>query len=206
MSHLEAACRNALKTGHRIAARRFIAGLVLCFLLKTNVTAFAYSAADAKAVVSSFHSAFYSVTGTNGYFKDTQTGGPAYFWGQAEMIECVIDAYEWTGDPVYRAMTTNLLNGFIKNNGSAWTSWNIYNDDIMWAVIAFARGGMDASNTNYCNLARANFDACYARAWDGKLGGGSIGAPIIRRRMPAPMGPPPSLPICFIKCMATRII
>ncbi len=88
------------------------------------------------------------------------------------MIECVIDAYEWTGDPVYRAMTTNLLNGFIKNNGSTWTSWNIYNDDIMWAVIAFTRGGVDTGNTNYCNLARANFDACYARAWDGKLGGG----------------------------------
>lgn len=42
----------------------------------------------------------------------------------------------------------------------------------MWAVIAFARGGMDTGKTNYCNLAKANFDACYARAWFTNLGGG----------------------------------
>lgn len=146
--------------------------LALFFLFNPAGSVHAYSASDVKTVVNAYHSAFYSVAGTNGYFKDTQTGGIAYFWGQAEMIECVIDAYEWTGDPAYRGMITNLLNGFIKNNGSAWTSWNIYNDDIMWAVIAFTRGGVDTGNTNYCNLAKANFDACYARAWDNQLGGG----------------------------------
>lgn len=135
------------------------------------MSAVAYSAADVKKIADSYTATFYEVSGTNGYFKETQTGGIADFWRQAEMIECIIDAYEWTGDSTYKGMMTNLLNGFISNHGSSWTG-NIYNDDIMWAAIAFARGGQVTGQTNYCNIARANFDACYARAWDTKLGGG----------------------------------
>src|SRR5262249_48751886 len=103
---------------------------------------------------------------------NTQTdNNDAYFWGQAEMIECVIDAYEWNPTTTSQAMITNLLNGFLSHNGSSW-SGNQYNDDIMWAVMAFARGGMDTGKTNYCNIAKANFDACYARAYSTNLGGG----------------------------------
>ena len=151
--------------------RPIIALLAWLFLLLAQLSASAFTTKDASTVFSAFHSAFYSQSGTNGYIKDTQTGGIAYFWGQAEMIECVIDAYEWNTNTTAQTMITNLLNGFLKNNGSAWT-YNEYNDDILWAVIAFARGGVDTGKTNYCNIARANFDACYARAWDTKLGGG----------------------------------
>ncbi len=114
------------------------------------------------------------MNGTNGFIKDMQTGGVAYFWGQAEMIETVIDAYEWSSNSTYRGMITNLLNGFLSNNTWAGPNWlgNEYNDDILWAVIAFARGGVATGNTNYCNIAKASFDACYARAWDNVLGGG----------------------------------
>ncbi len=147
--------------------------LVSLFLLMAEFPASAFTAKDADTMARAFNNAFYSVNGANGFFKDTQTSGsPAYFWGQAEMIECVIDAYEWTTNATYKGMITNLLNGFTQNNGTTWTSWNIYNDDIMWATIAFARGGVDTGNMNYCNLAKANFDACYARAWDSTLGGG----------------------------------
>jgi predicted alpha-1,6-mannanase (GH76 family)/fibronectin type 3 domain-containing protein len=146
---------------------------ILACLLKANISAFAFSATDANTIFSSFNSAFYIQSGTNGYFANSQTDDSAtYFWGQAEMIEGVIDAYEWTTNSAGPGMITNLLNGFISDNGTTWTSWNIYNDDIMWAVIAFARGGRDTGNTNFCDLAKANFDACYARAWSTNLGGG----------------------------------
>lgn len=149
--------------------------ILLC-LLKTGVLAIAFSAADANTSFSAYNSAFYVQSGTNAYFKNSQTDASAgYFWGQAEMIECVIDSYEWNSNATSRAMITNLLNGFISQNsptyGSTW-SGNMYNDDIMWAVIAFARGGQDTGMTNYCNLAKASFDACYARAWSTNLGGG----------------------------------
>jgi predicted alpha-1,6-mannanase (GH76 family) len=153
--------------------RRFVWLVVLCCLLKTGSAAFAFSPIDADTVFAAFNSAFYTQNGTNGFFKNSQTDGSAsYFWGQAEMIECVIDGYEWHSNSIPPEMITNLLNGFISNNGSNWTSWDIYNDDIMWAVMAFARGGVDTGNTNYCNIAKANFDACYARAYDTRLGGG----------------------------------
>jgi hypothetical protein len=146
--------------------------LALLFLFNPCIPASAFTTNDAGAIFGAYNSAFYTQNGTNGYFKNSQTdGSPAYFWGQAETIECVIDAYEWNSNSASRSMITNLLNGFISNNGSVWTG-DIYNDDIMWAVIAFARGGADAGNTNYCNIAKVNFDACYARAWDIRLGGG----------------------------------
>lgn len=87
------------------------------------------------------------------------------------MIECVIDAYEWTSNSTYQVMITNLLNGFISQNGANWAG-NMYNDDIMWAVLAFARGGVATGKSNYIAIAKSNFDATYARAWDNVLGGG----------------------------------
>jgi predicted alpha-1,6-mannanase (GH76 family) len=140
-------------------------------LLATVFPASAFTTNDVNAAFTAYTSSFYYQNGTSGYIKDTQTGGQAYFWGQANMIECYLDAYEWHSNQTAKLMITNLLNGFINNNGSSWT-WNGYNDDIMWAVMAFTRGGMLTGQTNYCAIAKANFDACYARAWDTKLGGG----------------------------------
>ena len=148
----------------------WLAGLVCLFL--AEIPAPAYSPTDASTLFSAFNSAFYTQSGTNGYFNNNQSGGQSYFWTQAEQIECVIDAYEWNTNAAAASMITNLLNGFISYNGTAWTSTDGYNDDVMWAVIAFARGGMDTGKTNYCNLAKANFDACFARAWSTNLGGG----------------------------------
>ena len=145
--------------------------LVGAILFSRIFSAAAFTARDVDTIASSYLSSFYTVSGTNGYIKDRQTGGVAYFWGQAEMIECVIDAYEWTSNSTYQAMITNLLNGFITQNGANW-SGNIYNDDIMWAVMAFARGGVATGRSNYIAIAKSNFDMCYARAWDNVLGGG----------------------------------
>lgn len=140
-------------------------------LLSPLVSALAFTSKDAETMANSYLSTFYTVNGTNGYIKDTQTSGNAYFWGQAEMIETVIDGYEWTSNSTYPGVITNLLNGFLQHNGANW-SYNMYNDDIMWAVMAFARGGRDTGNSNYIAIAKSNFDATYARAWDTKLGGG----------------------------------
>jgi predicted alpha-1,6-mannanase (GH76 family) len=145
--------------------------LAFVFLLNAAFCASAFTTKDVETISGAYSSAFYQVNGTNGWIKDTQTGGVAYFWGQAEMIETVIDAYEWTSNSVYRGMITNLLNGFLTHETANW-SWNMYNDDIMWAVLAFARGGVLTGNSNYCNVAKANFDLCYARGWDLNLGGG----------------------------------
>lgn len=136
-----------------------------------GISGFAFTTNDAGTIFNSYTKAFYSLNGTNGYFKDDQAGGIADFWKQAEEIECVIDAYERTSNADYKVMTEDLLNGFEKNNGTNWSS-NIYNDDCMWASIAFARGYLACGNAGFQDIARWNFDMVFARAWDTNLGGG----------------------------------
>jgi predicted alpha-1,6-mannanase (GH76 family) len=136
-----------------------------------GISAFALTTNDAGTIFNSYTKAFYSLNVTNGYFKDDQAGGISDFWKQAEEIECVIDAYERTSNADYKVMTEDLLNGFEKNNGTNWSS-NIYNDDCMWASIAFARGYLVTGEPRFKNIARSNFDMVFARAWDTNLGGG----------------------------------
>ena len=155
-----------------IPYRHSIRVLVCLLMMATGPGLQAFTARDSRTLVDAYLSAFYSVNGPNAHFRVSQTdNAPAYFWGQAEMIESVIDAYEWSGDPAYLPLITSLLNGFLSREGSNW-SWNIYNDDIMWATLAFARGGVATGNNYFCDVARANFDLCHARAWDNVLGGG----------------------------------
>ncbi len=135
------------------------------------ISASAFTTNDANTIFSSYSNAYYSLNGANGYFKDTQAGGMADFWKQAEEIECVIDAYERTSNAACKAMIVNLLDGFEKNNGTNWSS-NIYNDDCMWACIAFARGYLDTGKTGFRDTARWNFDMVFTRSWDTALGGG----------------------------------
>lgn len=163
---------------HVCTSPRFGGGLgvvlfISTFLLLASARpASAYLAGDTATIVSGYTNAFYFTSGTNGYFRNTQTSGSStYFWQMANEIESVIDAYEWTTNTAYLGMITNLLNGFIKDNGANWSN-NGYNDDDLWAVMAFARGGAVTGKTNYCNIAKSNFDMVYARGWDTNLGGG----------------------------------
>jgi len=152
--------------------RTFIAILAgLAVWGAAGMAAFAFTTNGAATLFNSYTNAFYVVNGTNGYFKDDQTGGIADFWKQAEEIECVIDAYEWTSNADYQVMTVNLLNGFVKTHGTNWSA-NQFNDDCMWAAIAFARGYLIVGDPRFRDIARGNFDLVYARAWDNRLGGG----------------------------------
>ena len=136
-----------------------------------TISASAVTTNDASTIFNSYAGIYYSLNDTNGYFKKDQAGGVADFWEQAEEIESVIDAYEWTSNAACALMTANLLNGFEKNNGTNWSS-NVFNDDCMWASIAFARGYLACGNPRFKDIARANFNMVFARAWDSQLGGG----------------------------------
>lgn len=139
------------------------ASLVVC-------NSFAFWPTDADNIFNSYNNAFY-VGGSNAYYKADTGGGRADFWKQAEEIEMVLDSYQRTGNTGTRDMVTALCNGFVAHNGTSWT-WNMFNDDIAWAVIAFTRAHQITGNTSFRDRAKANFDAMYARAWDSNLGGG----------------------------------
>lgn len=161
---------------YRSSFRHFPTGflIILIFLpILATPRCQAFTTEDANNIMDAYNTAFYSVNSGKAYYKDTQTGGRTYFWGQAEEIEGQIDAYERTGSAAYKTKVIELLDGFSQNEGTNWSS-NEYNDDIMWACIAYLRGYKCTSNTTYRSIAKFNFDLMYARAWDTNYFGGGL--------------------------------
>lgn len=126
-------------------------------------------APNAAAAMDSYLAAFYYVDG-NG--RGQLTGSRA-FWTDAEMFEVMIDAYEQLGDNRYRTVMSQFFDGFIDRYGSDW-SWNGFNDDVMWMVIASARAYQLTGERKYYDVAASNFDMCYNRAWDTSFLGGGL--------------------------------
>ena len=58
-----------------------------------------------------------------------------------------------------------LLNGFSARHGTNW-SGNTFNDDIMWACMAYIRGYQRTGNTSYRSIAKANFTALWSNPTD----------------------------------------
>ena len=98
------------------------------------------------------------------------------FWGKAEMMETILDAYETTGKQEYRSMFEEVYERFVSypagwgqtGNGQDWR-WNEFNDDIAWAVLASLRayqmfGQHPNSGINYLTIAKNNYDWMYSRA------------------------------------------
>ena len=85
------------------------------------------------------------------------------FWGVAEMLEIVDDAYEVTGNIKYSTMFTTMYSQFLAQQGNDWM-WNTFNDDITWMVIACTRASLLTGNTAFQTKAKEQFDKMWARA------------------------------------------
>ncbi len=139
-----------------------VAGMVVPALCWCPMPASALHATNADTIFNAYNNAFYYVSGGSGYYKDDTTGGQTWFWGQAEEIEMAIDHYDRTESATTRTMLSALCTGFLNRNGTDWT-WNEYNDDIAWAVIAFCRTYQITGNTTFQDRAKANLDAMCSR-------------------------------------------
>lgn len=97
-------------------------------------------------------------------------------WGQAYMITIVEDAYEKGRLAARKQLVSDLLNTFIANEITPATtkdlSWDSWNDDVQWAVIALIRGYQITGNTAYRDAAVKNWNMVYNRGWDSTYGGG----------------------------------
>lgn len=139
--------------------------------LSVSPRALAFTASNAAAMFNAYRDAFYFEEGSNGYFRATTQGGKTWFWERAEQMEMLLDVHERTRNPAALTLFSNVFNGFISDHGRSWAG-NDFNDDIMWMVIACARGFQVAPNPAWREAAKANFDLCYSRAWSTNLGGG----------------------------------
>ena len=96
-------------------------------------------------------------------------------WGNAEMLEVGLDAYEATGLQKYLDLCRSDYNWFNQNVGSSWDhlvynstyNWfgHDFNDDVMWQIIAVARMAWITGESQYLNAAKKNFDIIYRRAY-----------------------------------------
>lgn len=123
------------------------------------------------------NAAFLFTSGSTQYYKESvSSSSDDYFWRQALEIQMVEDVYLRTKSASHRTLITNLLNTFLQNEQGGgglydW-NWNEYNDDLLWAGIAFARGYQITGNITFLNQAKYAFNRTYDRGWDNALGGG----------------------------------
>jgi hypothetical protein len=133
---------------------------------------------NADAAINGYNSAFLITSGSTQYYKTALNDNTKdYFWRQALDIQMVEDVYRRTKSTAHSTLITNLLNTFLVQNASTsgnqqdWT-WNQYNDDLLWAGLAFARGYQVTHNSTFLNQAAYAFNLAYNRGWDASLGGG----------------------------------
>lgn len=124
-----------------------------------------FGAEQARVVFSSWKNKFY---------KRQSTGwriGNAGFWGDAEMMEILLDGYETSGEYEYREMFENVYADFCARNGtdSSWLG-NDYNDDLMWITLACVRAYGLFGNRACLNSAKRVFDAVYDRGLVKEIG------------------------------------
>jgi len=146
----------------------FVAIVSLWFLVPSVG---AFTSAEADVAFQSHSNAFYMTKDGRAWFRETTDGGKVSFWMRAEQMEMVLDAYERTTNALYLSMFTNLYQGFVADHGVTWEH-NEFNDDIMWMVIACARGNLLSGSPAFRDTAKTNFDLCYARAFSSDLKGG----------------------------------
>lgn len=97
-------------------------------------------------------------------------------WGDAEMLETMLDAYETTGEKKYLDTFTKVFNYFKYAMGTDWCQlryddtyhWfgHDFNDDVMWMIIASARAYLLTGITTYRTYAKNNFDKIFDRAYN----------------------------------------
>jgi hypothetical protein len=121
-----------------------------------------------------FTALFYTATDGKGYYvNNAGTATANNWWTQAELIEMAIDAYDRKPSAAYEQLMVELVYGFVDVQGSDWT-YNEFNDDIAWMVIASARAHLNTGNADFLAYAKSNWDAMYARAWDTSFAGGGL--------------------------------
>jgi predicted alpha-1,6-mannanase (GH76 family) len=95
----------------------------------------------------------------------------AFMWQQAYMIWTIEDTYNRTQSPDQKQLINDLLNTFIWQNKSDLT-WDGWDDDMEWGIIALIKGYQITGNGAALNSAIFNWSAVNSRGLDNAFGGG----------------------------------
>ena len=147
-------------------------GLAAALLPANHASAQNYTNAD--TVYSGWIAAYVVNSNSTGgsYFVNTLTNrSEAYLWGEAYMIWGAEDAYNKNHGTDRKQFVNSVVTHFISNNGTLW-SWDTWDDDIAWSVIACVNGYLVTNNPSFISVATNNWNMTYNRGWDNSFDGG----------------------------------
>lgn len=135
----------------------------LPYFLYYSLSLVSASSVDPTQSVTSFNDVYYAQKVVNGnvegyFFLNSNGGTPtrSNFWQSAEMVEVIEDAWFRNPSDVLQEQVRELLDGLndIVSGTTDWVSWNIYNDDVTWGVLALARGYAITKREEYLQQVR----------------------------------------------------
>jgi predicted alpha-1,6-mannanase (GH76 family) len=131
-----------------------------------------WAASDAETAFDDYNNAFYfNLSGDNYAYRNQQDSTSTIgFWTGAETIELAEDAYDLNPTTANQTIITQLCNGFVAQFTGNW-SGDSYDDDLMWATIAFTRAYQDTGNATWLADAETNFATVWSRGYDSSGGG-----------------------------------
>jgi predicted alpha-1,6-mannanase (GH76 family) len=150
--------------------------LLICILILSPLISKAQIAnPNADAVYNGWKNAYLITSGDGDktpYFCQTLANRErAFFWQQAYLIWAVEDAYDRSPSDERKQLVSDLLNKLIIQDLQNWT-WDSWNDDLQWAMIACMRGYQITGNTLFRDVAVDNFNRVWNRGWDNTFNGG----------------------------------
>jgi predicted alpha-1,6-mannanase (GH76 family) len=152
---------------------RWILFAILLTLCAARPAAAQWTATDAQTAFNDYNNAFYFNPSGNNYDYRNDQGATTTsgFWVVAEQIELALDAYNQNPTTANATIINQLCNGFVAQFGSDW-SGDSYDDDLMWATIAFVRAYGATGNSTWLTDAENNFATVWNRGYDTNYGGG----------------------------------
>ena len=148
--------------------------LLLIFLPGVRSASAQWTPLDAQTAFSDYNNAFYfSPTGGNNYDYRLSQGSTSTsgFWNGAEQIELAVDAYNQNPTSANQTIINQLCTGFTAEFTTNWSA-DSYDDDLMWATIAFTRAAKATGNSAWLSEAETNLQVVWNRGYDQTFGGG----------------------------------
>lgn len=93
-------------------------------------------------------------------------------WIAALNILVAQDVYERTRAEADRQRANNLITTFLRYEGTTWSDWATWNDDIAWMATALLRGYQTSGNQSWLNVVIDQWNKAYDRGWTTEGGGG----------------------------------
>ncbi|MEU3294358.1 RICIN domain-containing protein [Streptomyces longwoodensis] len=101
--------------------------------------------------------------------KGTERAGT---WIGALDILVANDVYLRTRAPADRQRVSDLISTFLSKEGTNWTSWDGWNDDVAWMITATLEGYKATGNASWLDTAADQWNKTYNRGWSEEGGGG----------------------------------